>query len=1225
MATGVPALQPRLLLGLQTRVRGNAHYISDEEVVYPVGGVLCVHNINQKKQKFIKMPEKGANISIIAVSQNRKFVAVCEIGEKLSATIYDPWVFKKKKQIILPTDKEVQAKEIVAITFTYDSKNLVIVTGEPEWCMYVYKVEKGKLETTSRANNSNGTGTVVQIACNPNDPNLIVLVGASLFRNLACSEGNWRQYGFNKAENMTFTCAAWISQDRILCGTVDSKIIFFENADLKAIFHMNDLPMMVLKQAEEGGSAANMLEGEPSTVVGGGGEPLEISAMVSINRGFLFAFPNGNILFYEKESPNRYRKRNVFRIPDHSIERGEEEITEIFEEFANIDLTTVNTISINVSEDRFIATCNETQIYTMRIWGPDFSTAGELFMSELGFPLHHGPIGAAAVCAWKPIFMTTGMWDRSLRVWNYENESLELIKKYTEDIFGCSVHPTGLYAVVGFSDKLRYLKILIDDFVCVREYPIRACKICKFSTLGHLFAAVNGNVIQVYSSITFEHMFNLKGHNGLVTGLSWVHDDYKIASCGTEGAVYEWQISTTRRICETFIKSCQFADVAITADGKTNYCLGTDGRVREIVNSNVQGDITVTVNGLDAITLANSDGMIFATGNNGVLYSVQMPFNDSSTFNEYVVHASKCNALRITYDDKFVVSTSNSCVCLWKILNAEGKQVKLDKEFSPSTEVMIERCDLVEKMGLIKDLQVRMNELQTEHAYQMRQNEAAHNATIKEIHEGYCLAIEELKEKNENLEQEHNQEISNINLEINKMKSGHEMFVQKLEANYNEKLIVEYDKFMLLEEKMGRMRTRYDNQLEDLAEAKRTSEETITNNYEQQLREKEVHLEELVEKINQTVKEHDAITQQIEDDADREIFEIKSQFEKELREEQDLNVKLRSETQASKKKLQASQKNIDDLNHTVHMHEIEQHKLKTVIFGLEGSIGDLRKEIVERDSTIQDKEKRIAELKHKNQELEKFKFILEFKIDELKAQIEPRDRTIREQTEQINDMVNELENLQKIILSLELQLTELREKLKAADNEIKREIVKNRAAKASLKTIKTEIHNASGLSQEIPKLQKAVREMYHKYNADKDFAIAHAEDNEAKKEFLRQRDFLERTVKALKSQVSKAQVYSGENLRLLEQNSLLITETNNLRRNLKVERGSNKKMNALLGLSKQCSLAESQKKLDMAVATREEIRNEFSAKIDVNEKSIAILQDENTRLLEKITEDKNED
>ena len=47
------------------------------------------------------------------------------------------------------------------------------------------------------------------------------------------------------------------------------------------------------------------------------------------------------------------------------------------------------------------------------------------------------------------------------------------------------------------------------------------------------------------------------------------------------------------------------------------------------------------------------------------------------------------------------------------------------------------------------------------------------------------------------------------------------------------------------------------------------------------------------------------------------------------------------------------------------------------------------------------KEKRIYDLKKKNQELEKFKFVLDYKIKELKKQIEPRENDIKIMKEQI--------------------------------------------------------------------------------------------------------------------------------------------------------------------------------------------------------------------------------
>ena len=180
-------------------------------------------------------------------------------------------------------------------------------------------------------------------------------------------------------------------------------------------------------------------------------------------------------------------------------------------------MNAVNFITLNISEERLVVTCNETQIYSVRLWGADISLSPEITLTELTTNLHHGPIGGLAVCSWKPVFMTTGEWDKTVRLWNIETESLELCKTYLEDVHGVALHPTGIFAVVGFSDKLRFLTILMDDLLTMREFPVRNCKLCTFSKLGHLFAAANGNVIQVYSSISFEHMFNLKGHNGRVS------------------------------------------------------------------------------------------------------------------------------------------------------------------------------------------------------------------------------------------------------------------------------------------------------------------------------------------------------------------------------------------------------------------------------------------------------------------------------------------------------------------------------------------------------------------------------------------------------------------------------------------------------------------------------------------------------------------------------------
>ncbi|XP_030754252.1 cilia- and flagella-associated protein 57 isoform X2 [Sitophilus oryzae] len=1116
-------------------------------------------------------------------------------------------------------DKDIIANRYVAVDFTYNSKNLICVTGEPDWSLYSFKCDKGRLESFARANNANNTGTVRQIACNPGDGNQLVVVGDSVLRCLGCTDFTWRQFGYSKFDQVVYTSCCWLSQDRIIVGSSRGKILILETGEIRAIFHAADMPIINMKIKEEldPSSETTMKTNSSDSMRYNDDEEenYEIRSIVNFPRGFAFGFMNGKIHLYERESPHKFRKRCVFKIPDKTVYReydtGPREVK-----------NTVCSIKVNEAQDRLIATCNEAQIYQVRLWlQQDSSTTSEILMEEYGHPLHLGAIGGMSICRWKPLCITAGVKDRSLKIWNYETDDLELVQNFEDDIYSVALHPTGLYCVVGFSDKLRYMTIMIDDVITSKEFGIRNCKLSEFSSLGHLFAATNGNVIQVYSSITFNIMYMLKGHNGRITAISWSLDDRYMTSCGTEGAVYLWDVIESTRLSENFIKSNPFTGVIITQSGKEVYAVGNDGHIRELVNSNINRDVVLVPpgSGLNALVLSQLDNMLFVSGNGGSVFSVRIPLLEKAEYLEFAMHKSAISVMCMTYDDRFVISgATDGSLCFWKVQNAEDKAVKLDKEISTSQEILISREILEDKMGQIKNLQLRLKELETEHSYQMRQNDALHSLKMRDIHSEYCHAIEELKIKNEQMEGDHIQEINNINSQIMKMKSDHELFVQKLEASYNEKLILEYKKFMRYEEKMNGMLKEEEQRYDALKKQKSESEDQINTEYLEVIKQKEDMIEELKEKVAKLIKEHELIKQQIEDDCDREIYELKTSHENEIKEEQDLNVRLRGEAAGLKKKLLATQKESDDFKHQIYVLENDHVKFKNIISSLKQNILDIKKEISERDNTIEEKEKRIFTLKGKNQELEKFKFILDFKIKELKSQIEPRERTIQEQSTQITEMVRELENLQKVILNLDTQLSEGRAKLAASANEVRKEVERNRVMKKALQAIRMDIHHASGFIQNVPALQKVVKEMYHKYNADKDFEVSQAEDTEAKSEFLRQRDFLERTVATLHAQATKnTSTLSYDKIRLVDENATLLVETNQLRKNLQVETNQNKKLNSIIGMS-YISPKMAQKKVNLAISTKEDIHNKYKEIINQNKKGIEALTEENERLTNKI-------
>ena len=91
-----------------------------------------------------------------------------------------------------------------------------------------------------------------------------------------------------------------------------------------------------------------------------------------------------------------------------------------------------------------------------------------------------------------------------------------------------------------------------------------------------------------------------------------------------------------------------------------------------------------------------------------------------------------------------------------------------------------------------------------------------------------------------------------------------------------------------------------------------------------------------------------------------------------------------------KKKYVLMQRDIEDQKEEMTTLKAKEKELLEQIKMLEKEVSVHKKEIKLRDLSVGEKERRIYELKKKNQELDKFKFVLDFKIRELKQQIEPR-------------------------------------------------------------------------------------------------------------------------------------------------------------------------------------------------------------------------------------------
>ncbi|KAH9523432.1 Cilia- and flagella-associated protein 57 [Bulinus truncatus] len=1126
--------QARYIFGLKSGVSGNVCYHDEQTIVYPAGSNCVLYNIDQKTQKFIQGTDKSEETTALAVSPNRRYVALAEKGEKAIITIYDLHSLRKKKVL---SSSEVQSTEYVSLAFSPDSKYLVAQGGKPDWTLLYWTWEKSKVMASIKTSNpQNPNSEVYQVSFNPQDNTQLCVVGNTVFRFYRYSEGNLKPFNFQKSDPQNYLCHAWVSEDRIIVGTDSGKLLLFEAGELKREF--------------------NLVTSETSTEESS--SHTFITALVSYSKGFACAFGYGTVYLYEKtEDKEFFKKVREITIPLDPYNSQDPALNQqqLFRHLA-----------VSPSEETLVGSTDQSQLYYLTLSSADLSKGDQASFEILSQVFHNAPILGLDVCIRKPLIATCSM-DRSVKIWNYETCNLELYKVFAEEAYSVALHPSGLYILVGFSDKLRLMNLLIDDIRTFKEFTVRGCRECAFSNGGHLFASVMGNVIQLYSTTTFENINNLKGHNGKVRAVVWSADDSKLISCGMDGAVYEWDTFSGKRISESVMKSCNYTSVTVTPDGKTTFAVGTDKTLKEIADSHILREVTASEITLSAVAMSHSGRMLFAGTVKGALWSMKFPLAVPGDWTEYPGHGAAIVKMKITYDDQYLISVAeDATIILWKIQDKEGRGLKRDKEVGWAEEILITKSDLEEKNSTVADLNSRVEELKMENEYQLRLKDMTYNEKMKELTEKFIQEMESLKTKNQVLKTDKDKEEAKHEEELAEIMENHAKEIQDLESANNQKLMLEYEKFQEFQAKTMKMQEDGDKQIAELEECKEKALEELTEYYETKLQEMTAKLEQCTDEARQQNREYEETKKQIEEDCDREILDIKHQYERRLRDEKEANMRLKGETGIMKKKFTSLQKEIDDHKDEIKKLQAEALKLNNVIRSLEKDIQGLKKEIQERDDTIQDKEKRIYDLKKKNQELEKFKFVLDYKIKELKKQIEPREMDIKNMKEQIQEMESELERFHKQNTQLELNITELRQKLKATDKEMHQERQKVRDVEAIVRRFKTDLHNCVGYIQDPKMLKESIKALYQKH-VQEDITESASVDADIQKEFSRQKEHLERSVASLRKKLEKdSEIHKADNVRIMQENVTLIKEINDLRKELRICRVLIHDMEAAMGL-----------------------------------------------------------
>ncbi|XP_056149801.1 cilia- and flagella-associated protein 57-like [Lampris incognitus] len=1128
--------QPVHYFGLRTGVTNNLFFIDEQTVIYPCGNNCVRYNIDQRWQTFIPGTEKSQNMQALAISANRRYLAVSENDEKATITVYDLQHEPGRKRKIL-SGGDIPTQEFVCMAFSHNSKYLIGQAGGPEWTLIFWLWEKQKVMAT--VTTSGSTNSVTQVSFNPYDNTQICVSGAGVFKLFRYSEGALK-LGHSRVESINVLCHAWMTEEQVIAGTDTGRLLVFESGDLRREINITTkpVPQDTHRQVEKKTTEDIMVEG-------GRSKPC-ITAIISYCMGFACSMGPGAIyLFNKTEEKDSYMQTKEIRIPTDpcSFEPSHAEHQEI------------TTMCICPSEEILAISTDGGQLYSINLSSADMSKMEQARFDFLAQSFHSKPITGLSICMCKPLIATSSL-DHSVRIWNFETNVLELYKTFEEEAHSVALHPSGLFVLVGFSDKLRLMNLLVDDICTFKEFTVHGCPECSFSHGGHLFAAVNRNIIHIYSVTTFENILNLKGHDGKVGAIAWTPDDSRLVSCGMDGAVYKWDTRSSKLETACVLKSCSYTGVAISTDIRNIFAIGTDHTLKEIQDCQILREVSSDDVAYTSITMSHSGRVIFTGTCSGTIRVIKYPLPIHRDWIEYQCHCGPITKMVVTYDDRFLVTVSeDGSLSVWKIVDKEGRGLQRDKEMVYTEEILITKSDLEEMNQNLLELKTQVEALKMENEYQLHLKDMNYRETIKDISEKFNQQLESIKTKTQVMKAEkEKQELAHL-AAITELTKKHNKELQDLESSSCQKLMLDNEKYQKLQNKCQSMQQDYEKQLTSIEESKGRALDELTHFYDAKLQEKIQFFSQCQDKARQSVQEFDELNRQIEEVGDQEILNLQVNYEKELHTERDTNQSLKEEAGTLKQKLGSLQKEISNKCTKKERLEQEQQKLHGVISSVEKDIMGLQRAISERDEIIQNKELTVFNLKRRNGEMEKLMFFLDDNITELKYQIEQQENEIKEMKEIIGEMKTELNQFHQKRTQLDLTISNMKLKLASTDKEKQKEMQRVSNMEAYVRCFQADLHNTKAFFEEPKRLKEHLKKLYNHYIPPDDVAEKTVVEEDVLRAHHRHRQILERKLATVEVKMARdAEVQRRDHVRIIKENGSLIKEVNELRVELQVAR-----------------------------------------------------------------------
>eukprot|EP00747_Dinoflagellata_sp_TGD_P024616 gnl/TRDRNA2_/TRDRNA2_130676_c0_seq1.p1 gnl/TRDRNA2_/TRDRNA2_130676_c0~~gnl/TRDRNA2_/TRDRNA2_130676_c0_seq1.p1 ORF type:complete len:1115 (-),score=249.91 gnl/TRDRNA2_/TRDRNA2_130676_c0_seq1:22-3366(-) len=772
---------------------------------------------------------------------------------------------------------------------------------------------------------------------------------------------------------------------------------------------------------------------------------------------------------------------------------------------------------------------------------------------------HAGPVVGLDVAAQRPLIASACKKDQSIRIWNYVTKQCELRWEFTRDPpTSVAIHPLGYFVVVGFSDKLRYFQVLVNELRLHREFAVRGTRLLRFSHGGHLLVAAYTKFAVVYSTRTLSKIAMLHAHQMPISSISFDPDDHVVVTCGEDGLVCQWDTATWEKVAEHSMREVnmayQYQCVSVSSSGVA--CLGawdkSHGHFRRFKDCVPLDDVELPGHTrITSLCHYSGCGATLAGTSSGALWIY--PQNGAPGFHtEYGLHGGTCSWMRLSVDGRFLITAGDDGTIF--ILGMTGLGSGGDHSLETSAEsdsraaaaeaVLINKSEITQLQDQFSKLQTENGSLKVRLAEEAAKLEEECRIRVGEARQADEAEIHELSRRCEALHQATTAKERESHRVLEAMKSSHKQARGQLEKLYDKKLSHEADRYLALEAERYRLEQRLEEIESETEKQSKMEADHAQQELERRLAEKDMEIQKHKDLIAFSQHRFDGMLDVEGLEHDVEIADIKKDSLEELERRKRVEEKLKNDQDQILQGLDLMEKDRERAAKEQHELSMAIGNLQTQTEDTNRTVNSLKNERRERESTLHDKEAKIDSYKVKVNTLKKFKHVLDKRLREVTQLLEPKDTMIEQLRAHLRELEGEFEKQLTDQRAMEGVLDSKKQQIAflTSENRELNEQVEN--CEKKIIRFRTDLHNLITENDDVRKWPAEIRRLYHAH------VCGHTsrQDRLALEELQRQMRLMERKVTSLS--VKGGQMESTCKLdmqRKANENSLLVHELNQLR------------------------------------------------------------------------------